>query len=99
MCCEAGEVAAPCDERWPVNAPCILTFATGRVPAALGTFRPRPEQLSGGRVGRRHAVDSAPGYDVALRDILGAIAQLVERLNGIQEVRGSTPLGSTDNSP
>jgi hypothetical protein len=25
----------------------------------------------------------------------GAIAQLVERLNGIQEVRGSTPLGST----
>ena len=26
---------------------------------------------------------------------IGAIAQLVERLNGIQEVRGSTPLGST----
>ena len=26
----------------------------------------------------------------------GAIAQLVERLNGIQEVRGSTPLGSTN---
>jgi hypothetical protein len=26
---------------------------------------------------------------------VGAIAQLVERLNGIQEVRGSTPLGST----
>ena len=25
----------------------------------------------------------------------GAIAQLVERLNGIQEVSGSTPLGST----
>ena len=25
----------------------------------------------------------------------GAIAQLVERLNGIQEVRGSIPLGST----
>ena len=25
----------------------------------------------------------------------GAIAQLGERLNGIQEVRGSTPLGST----
>ena len=26
----------------------------------------------------------------------GAIAQLVERLNGIQEVRGSIPLGSTE---
>ena len=25
----------------------------------------------------------------------GAIAQLVERLHGMQEVRGSTPLGST----
>jgi hypothetical protein len=29
----------------------------------------------------------------------GAIAQLGERLNGIQEVRGSTPLGSTTVSP
>ncbi len=29
------------------------------------------------------------------QDWFGAIAQLVERLNGIQEVRGSTPLGST----
>ena len=29
----------------------------------------------------------------------GAIAQLGERLNGIQEVRGSTPLGSTNSSP
>jgi hypothetical protein len=27
--------------------------------------------------------------------LIGAIAQLGERLNGIQEVRGSTPLGST----
>ena len=26
----------------------------------------------------------------------GAVAQLGERLNGIQEVRGSTPLGSTN---
>ena len=38
------------------------------------------------------------------RDVLtprfadGAIAQLGERLNGIQEVRGSTPLGSTNPS-
>src|SRR5262249_22845987 len=29
------------------------------------------------------------------RHRIGAIAQLGERLNGIQEVRGSTPLGST----
>ena len=29
------------------------------------------------------------------RVLRGAIAQLGERLNGIQEVRGSTPLGST----
>ena len=29
----------------------------------------------------------------------GAIAQLGERLNGIQEVRGSTPLGSTTPLP
>ncbi len=33
----------------------------------------------------------------ALQTSGGAIAQLVERLNGIQEVRGSTPLGSTIN--
>ena len=26
--------------------------------------------------------------------LFGAVAQLGERLNGIQEVRGSTPLGS-----
>src|SRR5205823_14075036 len=31
------------------------------------------------------------------RVLCGAIAQLGERLNGIQEVRGSTPLGSTNN--
>ena len=28
-------------------------------------------------------------------NVLGGIAQLVERLNGIQKVRGSTPLVST----
>src|SRR5262249_58631597 len=32
------------------------------------------------------------------RVLRGAIAQLGERLNGIQEVRGSTPLGSTKTS-
>jgi hypothetical protein len=35
---------------------------------------------------------------IPIRRSCGAIAQLGERLNGIQEVRGSTPLGST-NSP
>ena len=34
------------------------------------------------------------GKDLMIKPV-GAIAQLVERLNGIQEVRGSTPLGST----
>lgn len=29
----------------------------------------------------------------------GALAQLVERLHGMQEVRGSTPLGSTSPLP
>ena len=29
----------------------------------------------------------------------GVLAQLVERLNGIEEVRGSNPLGSTDVEP
>ena len=29
------------------------------------------------------------------RDLFGAVAQLGERLNGIQEVRGSIPLSST----
>ena len=30
-----------------------------------------------------------------LERFLGVLAQLVERLNGIEEVRGSNPLGST----
>ena len=30
------------------------------------------------------------------RQVCGAVAQLGERLNGIQEVGGSTPLGSTN---
>ena len=36
----------------------------------------------------------APGYRTGSR--AGAVAQLGERLNGIQEVRGSIPLGSTN---
>ena len=34
-------------------------------------------------------------YKLALRFVDGVIAQLVERLNGIQEVRSSSLLGST----
>ena len=30
-----------------------------------------------------------------LKFVYGVLAQLVERLNGIEEVRGSNPLGST----
>ena len=33
-----------------------------------------------------------------LQTVLGALAQLGERLHGMQEVRGSIPLGSTKNS-
>jgi hypothetical protein len=38
-------------------------------------------------------ISAAPTYIVFALD--GVVAQLVERLNGIQEVRGSNPLGST----
>ena len=31
-----------------------------------------------------------------IRTLSGVLAQLVERLNGIEEVRGSNPLGSKD---
>lgn len=37
----------------------------------------------------------APHADACVRTSGGAIAQLGERLNGIQEVSGSIPLGST----
>jgi Domain of unknown function DUF29 len=40
---------------------------------------------------------AASGRLYAAFRVDGAIAQLGERLNGIQEVRGSTPLGSTNN--
>jgi hypothetical protein len=39
------------------------------------------------------AAGGAPGYRT--RSLAGAVAQLGERLNGIQEVRGSIPLSST----
>ena len=35
------------------------------------------------------------GFGPALSQVNGVLAQLVERLNGIEEVRGSNPLGST----
>ena len=43
--------------------------------------------------GQHSYIDSDAAYPNRIPD--GAIAQLGERLNGIQEVRGSTPLGST----
>ena len=45
--------------------------------------------------GAAHIRPPTRAADDASRTSGGAIAQLVERLNGIQEVRGSIPLGST----
>ncbi len=45
-----------------------------------------------------HEPETAPAPDFHPDADSGAIAQLGERLNGIQEVRGSTPLGSTKHS-
>ena len=45
---------------------------------------------------REIAFDNSERFLKLLAPILdGVVAQLVERLNGIQEVRGSNPLGST----
>ena len=41
------------------------------------------------------AVDARTGGGYVLGPSWGAVAQLGERLNGIQEVRGSIPLSST----
>ena len=46
-----------------------------------------------------HGLDMAGGAGLYAASLCGAIAQLGERLNGIQEVRGSTPLGSTRAAP
>ena len=35
-------------------------------------------------------------YNLKGNILIGAVAQLGERVNGIHEVRGSTPLGSTN---
>ncbi len=43
----------------------------------------------------KRKADTQAGIRTDDTDTSGAIAQLGERLNGIQEVRGSTPLGST----
>ena len=39
--------------------------------------------------------DKGPGFFYLHSAVDGVVAQLVERLNGIQEVRGSNPLGSS----
>ncbi len=46
---------------------------------------------------RRATSDNVPNFSSVdyIWDILGVIAQLVERLNGIQKVGGSIPHGST----
>ncbi len=46
---------------------------------------------------RRATSDNVPNFSSVdhIWDILGVIAQLVERLNGIQKVGGSIPPGST----
>ena len=41
------------------------------------------------------SVFDKPLVSYKLSFLVGVVAQLVERLNGIQEVRGSNPLGST----
>ena len=46
------------------------------------------------RAGPAKSLTSAPGT-LNSSALAGVVAQLVERLNGIQEVRGSNPLGST----
>jgi hypothetical protein len=53
----------------------------------------------GSRPRRRHGLDMAGGRGLYAPFLRGAIAQLGERLNGIQEVGGSIPLGSTRQFP
>ena len=60
----------------------------GRPGIALRLVPPRNNQ--------RRRVNLAEEYELAARLARhGAVAQLGERLDGIQEVRGSIPLGST----
>ena len=63
-----------------VAAPAVLILS-------VGTF------IRGALVGLVESTTRSVWNKISKPD--GAIAQLVERLNGIQEVRGSTPLGST----
>ena len=55
----------------------------------------RPQAAQGVILGtdRTDPISRPPGFIGRPTD--GALAQLVERLHGMQEVRGSTPLGST----
>src|SRR6185295_16447082 len=75
------------------NATCILPAATFVRPARCRMA----EQESGCHQARRRSrakltPPPAPQYNPRP---CGAVAQLGERLNGIQEVEGSTPFGST----
>ena len=66
------------------------------VPAAYSSGSQRAGRLWPGVYGRASVLDSL-GTSQRLRSSTnrGAIAQLEERLNGIQKVRGSNPLSST----
>src|SRR5262249_22497949 len=81
--------------------------ATRTSPTSSGTATTRRKREAGfSRLSRQGFSWSGRGRVVTIhfklrtrlsrhRVLRGAIAQLGERLNGIQEVRGSTPLGST----
>ena len=53
------------------------------------------QELSGPPVSPRILLDLRGRLRQLSRPFCGVLAQLVERLNGIEEVRGSNPLGST----
>ncbi len=83
--------------------PCPWRGSIGAVdPGALGCFRKKsvskldwdPFGKHSSRPDERESVDPC-GWPVQPMPGPGGLAQLVERLNGIQEVRGSTPLSST----
>ena len=48
-----------------------------------------------GRIGEAKSPVANRRSPIENRNSFGVLAQLVERLNGIEEVRGSNPLGST----
>ena len=83
-----------------VSADIIAKIACVRNAPALGpppSLRTRPPPQAPKPKTAKSPIDFAPGYLVQyhLLQHIGDIAQLVERLNGIEKVRGSTPLIST----